>query len=275
MGEITLAVVPSSTPGDARLALDSLCIALTKHLDTPVHGINCVSYSDLALELEKDRVDYAWMSPTLMILTNENIQLRPLLTAVRDERTSFRSALFVDGKKPYHSLEDVQNGVVAWVDRTSAAGYIVPRIHLAARGMDPTRYFRKELFMRSHADVVRAVLDGRADVGATYGQRPDDESEPVVRAGFRHVAPDRHVRVLAWTREIPNDVIVGHGLLPKPEHRVFSNAILTLAERDDVGRRLLYNVFHAERFETPHRHALRPAQELVALAREHGLMSQL
>jgi phosphate/phosphite/phosphonate ABC transporter binding protein len=276
MGEFTLAVVPSSTPGDARLALDSLCIALTKLLDTPVHGINCASYSDLALELEKDRVDFAWMSPTLMILTNENIQLRPLLSAIRDERTSYRAALFVDGAKPYYSLDDLHNGIVAWVDRTSAAGYIVPRIHLAARGIDPTRYFRKELFLRSHAEVVKAVLAGKADIGATYGQRPDDEAnQPITRAGFLHVAPNRHVRVLAWTREIPNDVIVGHGLKSKPEHRLFSNALLTLSERDDVGRRLLYNVFHAERFMTPERNALRPAQELVALAREHGLMSQL
>jgi phosphonate transport system substrate-binding protein len=254
--------------------LDSLCIALTKLLDTPVHGINCASYTDLALELEKDRVDYAWMSPTLMILTNELIQLRPLLSAVRDERTEYRSALFVDGAKQFYSIDDVRNGVVAWVDRTSASGYIVPRIHLASLGIDPIRYFRKELFLRSHAEVVRAVLDGRADVGATYAERPE-QAGPIKRAAFRVVAPDRHVRVLEWTCEIPNDVIVGHGLLPKPEHRVFSNAILTLSERDDVGRRLLWNAFHAERFLTPPRNALEPARQLVALAREHGLMSQL
>jgi len=270
---ITLAVVPSSTPGDSRLALDSLCIALTKQLDTPVDGINCASYSDLALELEKDRVDYAWMSPTLMILTNENIQLRPLLTAVREGRTAYNGCLFVDGKRPMRTIEDLRGQVVAWVDRASAAGYIVPRIHLAGRGFDPTRLFRKELFLRSHAEVVNAVLDGRADVGATYGLRPDDGA-PITRAAFIDVAPTRHVRVLEWTREIPNDVIVGHGLLPKPEHRVFSNAILTLAERER-GRRLLFNVFHAERFETPPRNVLKPAQELVELAREHGLMSQL
>jgi phosphonate transport system substrate-binding protein len=274
MGEITLAVVPSSTPGDARLALDSLCIALTKLLDTPVHGINCASYSDLSLELEKDRVDYAWMSPTLMILTNENIQLRPLLSAIRDDRSEYGSAFFVDGKRPFRSLEELEGRVVAWVDRSSASGYIVPRIHLAARKFDAARHFCRELFVGSHAEVVRAVLDGRADVGATYGQRPDD-GEPIRRAGFIDVAPDRHVRVLEWTREIPNDVIVGRGLLSKPEHRLFSNAILTLAERDDVGRRLLFNVFHAERFVTPNRNVLLPVQELVALAREHGLMSQL
>ena len=94
-------------------------------------------------------------------------------------------------------------------------------------------------------------------------------------ARFLHVAPERHVRVLEWTQPIPNDVIVGHGLLSKPEHRVFANAILTLSERDDASRRVLYNVFHAERFMTPSRNVLKPAQDLVSLAREHGLMSQL
>jgi len=273
MGAITLAVVPSATPGDSRLALDNLCIALTKLLDMPVHGINSASYQDLAAELEKDRADYAWMSPLLMVLTDEKIQLRPLLSAVRDERTEYCSALFVDARRPMQTIEDLRGQVVAWVDPTSAAGYLMPRLHLAAHGLDPTRFFRKELFLRSHAEVVRAVVDGRADMGATYGQRPAD-GEPLARAGFLHVAPEREFRVLDWTHPIPNDVIVGHGLLPKPEHRVFSNAILTLAERDS-GKRLLYNAFHAEKFVTPARNVLNPLREDVARARKHGLLSQL
>ena len=273
MAAITLAVVPSTTPGDSRLALDSLCIALTKLLDTPVHGINSVSYQELASELEKDRVDYAWMSPTLMFLTNETIQLSPLLSAVRNERTDYRSALFVDGNRPIKSVEELRGQIAAWVDPTSAAGYLFPRFQLAARGIDPTRFFRKELFLGSHTEVVRAVLDGSADVGATYGQLPN-EGQPVTHAGFLDVAPDRHVRVLEWSAPIPNDVIVGHGLLSRPEHRIFSNAILTLAEREG-GRRLLFNAFHTEQFMTTPRHALRPIHEVVSMARAHGLLARL
>src|SRR5262245_6015534 len=122
MGEVTLAVVPSSTPGDARAALDALCASLAKLLGHPVKGINCASYSNLALELEKDRVDYAWMSPTLMILTNENIQLRPILSAIRDERMDYRACLFVDGDSSFRTVEDVRGKTVAWVDHSSAAG---------------------------------------------------------------------------------------------------------------------------------------------------------
>ncbi|HSD88700.1 MAG TPA: PhnD/SsuA/transferrin family substrate-binding protein [Kofleriaceae bacterium] len=273
MGEITLAVVPSSTPGDSRLVLDGLCVALTKLLDTPVHGINSRSYQDLAAELEKGRVDYAWMSPTLMLLTAEHIQLRPLLSAVREETTEYCSALFVEDAAPVDTIEDLQNSTVAWVDTTSASGYLLPRLQLAARGIDPSRFFRKELFFRSHAEVVKAVIEGKADVGATYAQRPLD-GEPVKRAGFLHVAPDRAFRVLEWSNPIPNDMIVGHGLLPKPEHRTFSNAILTLAELDN-GRRLLYRAFHTDRFAVTPRNALKPLETLVGIARKHGLFSQL
>src|SRR5262245_26829583 len=108
MGAITLAVGPSSTPGDSRLALDALCIALTRLLDVPVHGINSRSYQDLAAELEKDRVDYAWMSPTLMIFTQEQIQLRPLLSAVRDDRTEYCGVLFVDARRSMKALDELR-----------------------------------------------------------------------------------------------------------------------------------------------------------------------
>jgi phosphonate transport system substrate-binding protein len=273
MGEITLAVVPSSTPGDSRLVLDGLCVALTKLLDTPVSGINSRSYQDLAAELEKGRVDYAWMSPTLMLLTSEHIQLRPLLSAVRDGTTDYCAALFVADEMPIESVEELQGRTIAWVDTTSASGYLLPRLQLAARGIDPTRFFRQELFLRSHAEVVKAVLDGRADVGATYAHRPA-EGEPIKRAGFIDVAPTRKVRVLEWSNPIPNDMIVGHGLLSKPEHRIFSNAILTLAELDN-GRRLLYRAFHAEQFAVTPRNALRPLESLVGIARKHGLFSHL
>jgi phosphonate transport system substrate-binding protein len=273
MGAITLALVPSSTPGDSRFALDRLCIALTKILDTPVHGINSSSYQELASEMEKDRVDYAWIPPVLMMLTQERIQLRPLLSAIRNDRTDYSAALFVDGAKPFRSLEDLRGTRVAWVDPTSASGYVIPRFHLATRGIELQGFFKEEHFLRSHTEVVRAVLDGSADVGATYGQIPEP-GQPVTRAGFLDVAPHRHIRVIEWSRPIPNDMIVGHGLLSKPDHRIFSNAILTLAE-NDRGRRLLYAAFHADKFMTTPRLALKPIEEILEIARAHGLMQQM
>jgi phosphonate transport system substrate-binding protein len=269
---ITLAVVPSTTPGNSPEALEALCGELAKLVDEPVRSAHPASYAELASELEKDRVQYAWMPPALLVLTDENTQMTPLLSAVRNESVEYCAALFVDATSPFRSIAELNGKTVAWVDTASAAGYLFPRVHLATRGIDATRHFGHELFLRSHAEVVRAVLDGRADVGATYAERRSEG--PLRRAGFIDTAPGRAVRVLEYSRAIPNDVIAGHGLIPRPDHRIFSNAILTLAERED-GRRLLQAAFHADRFATTPRNALRPLWEHVRLARKHGLLPHL
>jgi len=258
---ITLAVI-GATPD----ALAPLCRELGKLVRDEVTSAHPTTYADLASELEKDRVQYAWMSPALLVLTDENTRLTPLLSAVRNDQIEYRAGLFVSAGSPFVALEQLRGTRVAWVATTSAAGYLFPRVHLATRGIEPTTFFGRELFFHSHAEVVRAVADGRADCGATYITARG--------SGFFDAVPDHPMRVLETTRAIPNDVIAGHGLLAKPDHRLFSNAILTLAERDD-GRALLRAAFHADRFTITPRNALRPLWEHVRLARKHGLLPHL
>jgi phosphonate transport system substrate-binding protein len=272
MSQITLAVVPSVTPGDSS-GLETLCAELERMLGTTVRPCRPGTYGELISELEKDRVQFAWMPPMLHVLADEHMRLRPLLSAVRGERTDDRAVLFVDGESSIESLEELRGRTVAWVDATSASGYFYPRLQLAAQGLAPEELFGRELFVRSHGEVVRAVLEGRAEVGATYAERPPS-GEPITRAGFCDVAPDHAFRVLTWSRPIPNDVIAGHGLLGKEQHQAFSRAILDLAERED-GRRLLYGAFHAERFIPTPRKAMRQLWDLIALARGHGLLPHM
>jgi phosphate/phosphite/phosphonate ABC transporter binding protein len=270
---LTLAVVPSATPGDSRAALQELCARLSAMLDTKVRGVHPESYSDLQSQLETDRVQYAWMPPALIVLGSERLRLEPLLSSVREDRAEYRAVLFVPAESAFVKIEDLVGTKVAWVDRASASGYLVPRLHLAAKGVDPSRLFGDELFLRSHAEVVRAVYGGRAHVGATYAHRPP-QGQPIRRAGFIDVAPERAARVLEWTQAIPSDVIAGHGLISRAQHRVFANALLELGE-SDAGRQLLFQTFHADRFAVTPRDALRPLWLMVRLARAHGLLHQL
>lgn len=270
---LTLAVVPSATPGDSRAALEELCGRLSAILDTSVVGMHPESYSELQSQLERDRVQYAWMPPALIVLGSEKLRLEPLLSSVRGDKVEYRAVIFVDAASAFRNVRDLVGKKIAWVDPASASGYLVPRLHLAAKGIDPGRLFGEELFVKSHAEVVRAVFSGRAHAGATYAHRPA-QGEPVHRAGFADVMPEREARVLEWTQAIPSDVIAGHGLIPRAQHRVFSNALLTLAHDDD-GRRALYQVFHADNFAITPRDALRPLWQMVRLARQHGLLNQL
>lgn len=272
VADLTLAVVPSSTPGDRERALAELCRALTPLVGLTVRGVVSPSYRALADALERDQVQYAWMSPALLVLTAEQIELRPLLSAIRNHRADYASALFVDAASSFDVLIELEGKRIAWVDRSSASGYLCPRLQMSADGHDVDRFFGEELFFGSHAEVVRAVFDGRADIGATYAEQPSTLDGPVTRAGFLDTAPDRFARVLQWTPSIPNDVIAGHGLLAPAGHRIFANAILTLAERED-GRALLMNAFHANNFMTTAATALSPLRTLVQRARARGLLT--
>ncbi len=273
MEPITLAVIPSVTPGDQRAALEALCDELGRLLGRRVLAAFPESYSALTSQLEKDRVQFAWMPPVLTVLTDEQIELRPLLIAIREDQTTYSSVLFVDAERSFQQLEDLRGKTVAWVDTTSAAGYLYPRLHLASYGVDPNKLFGAELFLGSHPEVVRAVFEGRADVGATYAELPS-EGQPVRRAGFLDVSPDRRGRVIEWTQPIPNDLIVAHGNVPKDEASAFTRAILGLADREP-GRRLLFAAFHAERFSSDVKEALDVLWSQVEQARRHGLLSHL
>jgi phosphate/phosphite/phosphonate ABC transporter binding protein len=273
MAPLTLAVIASTTLGDQRAAVDEVCAQLSTVLGVVLAGKVAGSYAELLNGFETDRVQYAWMSPALLALGRERLRIHPLLSAVRDERADYRAVLFVDAKGPFESVRELHGKRVAWVDPASAAGYLVPRLHLAALGINPTRIFDEELFVGSHAEVARAVLDGRVHVGATYAHRPPT-GQPIRRAGFVDVVPGCEVRVLEWTNAIPSDVIAGHGLIPRVQQRMVANAILDLAGRDD-GRRALRAAFDADQFATTPRGALRPLWHMIRLARENGLLSQL
>ena len=81
----------------------------------------------------------------------------------------------------------------------SASGYVVPRVGLAAVGVDPRVAFAEERFWHSHEAVVRAVVAGRADFGATYaGVGPGGE---ITRGSWMDVqGADEAVRVLVQLR---------------------------------------------------------------------------
>jgi phosphonate transport system substrate-binding protein len=57
---------------------------------------------------------------------------------------------------------------VAWVDASSASGYVVPCVWLRDNGFAPEELFDKQSFLGTHGAVARAVLRGEADVGATF-----------------------------------------------------------------------------------------------------------
>lgn len=259
---LTFGVPPSRLQADASLA--RLCERLSSLLDRPVRGLRASSYGELIDLIERGHAQLAWMSPLLAALAEDRVSLRPLLVASRAGHADYRAVLFAHERSPMRTIDDLHGASVAWVDRSSGSGYLVPRLTIAAAGHDLNNLFSEELFVGSHDEVVRAVCERRAAVGATYA-----DVSPL--APFASEAP---VRALLFSEPIPNDLIMAHGLLPLADAMGFAAALHSVAAVD-AERSLLTDVFGATTFDFTDGTHLGRIRTQVRLARRLGLLLQM
>jgi phosphonate transport system substrate-binding protein len=156
---------------------------------------------------------------------------------------------------------------VAWVDPESASGYLVPRVHLASLGLDPSTFFGEEIFCDTHRGVVDGVLHGLADIGATYCQL--DPKGKVITAAWtlNDGSSIRPVDLIASAGPIPNDAIVGTKSLSVIDRSRFLRFLLSPSD-DAKGK--LRDVFNTSDFRMAKPDHFRPLRQLVRMAAARG-----
>lgn len=158
----------------------------------------------------------------------------------------YHGAIIVPAKSTVGDLAALKGKVAAWVDRYSAAGFVVPRIELAKAGLDVKTAFTSQRFYGSHEAVARAVAAGAADFGATFVRLA---ANGAVIGGPWSGSPglEESLRIFATFGEIPADVIAaGKTLDPAVRDRI-KKALLSLHD-DSRGKHLIQTVFGAEDF---------------------------
>ena len=167
------------------------------------------SYDDLVKSLRAGSVQVAWLPPIPFARLDAEGVVRSLVCAERGGHDAYVAVLFARADSDVSLLTDVRGRRVGWVDPLSTTGYVVPRMRLASRFPEGSTIFSKETFFGSHAAVVRAVLDGAVDVGASYGGF--SERGELVRGAFADFgARSADLRVVDAFGAIPADVIAIH-----------------------------------------------------------------
>ncbi|GAC1540814.1 MAG: hypothetical protein NVS3B10_05470 [Polyangiales bacterium] len=206
-----------SVEGDrTRQALVELCRVLGDAVGLDVAPMRVQSYQALERAILEGRASFGWFPPVVLARLELSGRVVPIAQCVRAGGATYHTCLIVRSDSALHKLDDVVAVRAAWVDRSSAAGYVFPRLLFAANGVDPAKAFRQESFVQSHAEVVRHIVEGSADIGATFASLGADGR--VVRGGWTD--PDgsnaRPVRVLATFGPIPNDAMAAStGLSPE------------------------------------------------------------
>jgi len=252
-----------------REALGTLSELLSADSGLAVETHNLRRPNLLARALAMGDVDIGWLSPTLLLMDPGLSHVVPLLSSVRQGAAAFHALLFSSTRLDAESIDELHGAHVAWVAPSSAAGYLVPRLSLSRRGYDLGDLFAEETFYDTHGKVARAVLRGKADVGATYGHFAGGSADmgKLMSAGFMEHGPFASVRVLDVSGPIPADMIVVRPEVPIPERIAFAAALSRLAH-DPVGGEPLRRVIGAEDFRAVTTEALSELQSLMQAAQD-------
>jgi phosphonate transport system substrate-binding protein len=123
--------------------------------------------------------------------------------------------LFVRRDSPVKTVADLAGKRVAFVGSKNLCSVYIRHV---MSGSNETMLFDKE-YSGSGANVIRSVMLGKADAGATLSTELDKETPEVIE----------QIRSIEKTGKIPSHPLAAHPRVPRAVRAVVKNAVLTLA----------------------------------------------
>lgn len=220
---LCVGVALTREPVETRAKLDAFCKALADATGLPVTGQGVWRYERLLDAMDAGDIDIAWLPPVVALRAIGRRRVLPIALPLRNGAASYSTALFSRPDSRFQRIEDLSGARAAWVDRQSAAGYLIIRAYLRSRGVDLSRAFSAEHVLGGHDAVAQAVHDGKADVGATFAYfEPSRGPELIVRhAGWG----SRDMHIIAHAGPIPSDVLASSVSMPVAISRAVQRAL--------------------------------------------------
>jgi len=230
-----------------------------------------IAYDELNPMFERGDVDFGWLPPLSFSQLRHKKLARTLLVNERHGAQAFHAVLAVRSGSRHYSLDRLQGARAAWVDPYSTSGYVLARIDLAARGIDPRTTFGEERFLGSHDAAAKAVLEGRSDIVGTFAIY---EGDRVARAGFSSQGSASDWRIVLRGREVPSDVLAAHTSTDEALATSFANAMRE-ALADEETAKLVRDVLHTSAFGEADDSRYAALEATIEAARRDGLLPYL
>jgi phosphate/phosphite/phosphonate ABC transporter binding protein len=196
-------VVPSAGSGKGE-RVDELAAWMSERAGVSIERRDAASYEALANDVREGRIDVGWLPPIVFVRLGDVVKpLGSILRGREGERPGYEAALVVHKDSKIRTIDALRGSRAGWVDRWSAAGFVLPRVKLALLGVDPRTLFRTETFHGSHRSAIKALLAGACDVAGTFASA--DKTGNVTSGSWSEIE-GAEVRVLATFGAIPPDV---------------------------------------------------------------------
>ena len=257
---IVITFVPSGDTGKITTAGTAIADCLTEMTGLNFEMEVGTSFAASIEAMGAEKAQVGFLNTFSALLAGAKYGVTPSLVAIRkyatneldpdnalgDELQPFYKAQFIANvDSGINSFADLKGKTFCFVDPNSTSGYIIPRIILAANGINPDVDFAATQNAGSHPNVAIAVYQGDCDAGVTFINVLTDAS-----ADLKATYPDIEdkVKVFAVSDRIPNDGMQFIQSLDPELKSVIVQGMMAMAE-DPGGKAVLKSLYNYDAFQ--------------------------
>lgn len=214
---IVITFVPSGDTGKITKAGTAIADCLTQMTGLTYNIEVGTSFASSVEAMGADKAQIGFLNTFSAVLGKERYGIEPALLVMRKYNTNpidpdkamkdqlepfYKGQFIAKSDSGIKSFADLKGKTFCFVDPNSTSGYVIPRIILAANGVDPDKDFKASQNAGSHNNVAIAVYKGDCDAGVTFIDVLVDKA-----ANLAATYPDIADKVSAFavTDRIPND----------------------------------------------------------------------
>ena len=220
-------------------AAKAFCAYVSEDTGIEFVPVVCKTYTQGVSDLTEGRVDLAWLSPISVVTAEGTRKARVLLKAVRRDEPFYWGAVIVKKGSGIESLKAGEGEERRWTDPSSTAGHLMTKAALIRAGIRPETDFVSNQFLGAHDRLVKAVLDGVVQAGATFANDPEKK----VGAWTVYLPPEEASQIVPifFTEPIPGDAVAAGVAFAdgKKETLDLTTACLVRMGEDEKGKALL------------------------------------
>jgi len=175
------------------------------------------SYGAVMEAICAKQTEIAFFGPASYIPVRDKGCAKLLAVAVHKGESVYYSGLFARADAPYKNAKDAKGARLALGDVNSTSSFLYPVAMLMDAGVNPARDMKQVVITGSHANSLKAVAEGKADLsGASF-----DSFEKAVKQG---AIDPKKVRVLAKSDPIPQPPLAMSTALPEATQKKLKDA---------------------------------------------------
>jgi phosphate/phosphite/phosphonate ABC transporter binding protein len=224
--EIIFGINPFTSPENIKKMYMPILEKVCNDIGYKARTIVVKNYEELSKGIKNGIIDIGWFSPFAYVTAHKKLGISPIVTPIVNGKATYNGFIITSKNNNIRTIEDLKNKHFGYVDVNSASGYLYARHIFKQNSLNPDSLFDKVSFMGSHDNVIKEVLCGKLDGGATYNEALDSASKKGLDIS--------KVNIIAKTDDIPKDALAARHNLNEELYNKLKAAFLSFKNNGEL-----------------------------------------